>query len=968
MSMSRSSVSTLAVLIAGVTLGIVLNSSPAWAAESDTLPAARYQKDVSDAFGLYDCDVARLDVQHDAGPAFAQQFVVPFDGESYELDIYPHSVRSPNYNVLYQMPDGTYESVEPGPVTTIRGIVVGQPGSTVAGGFGENGLSAVVSLADGSRFWFEPVAQKVAAQNARDYVIYAEEDAIPSGKSCGAEALHTIVPAGGEPEGQPPEGFGCNGDICVAELAIDSDVEFSNDWGGGVEARVNNIISAMNQPYEMQTGISHQISTIIVRPNEPDPYGDNITSSGQMLSAFQSHWVSQQGNVQRDVAQMFSGKNLGSSPGVAWRSTVCDLGLFGAYNVVESDCCGAGFNGAVNISAHELGHSWSAQHCGPVGGCDPGSFPPGGCSCPSTIMRCTVSTATTFDDSCSSPSIIAFRNSRTCLSDLAPMTTFPFSDTFPTAPIDPIKWLVEGATAVNFGANEPSAPLSMQITGPTRATTGFLDASNIEYVGLEYWWQRSGSFGPGGSPEPGEDLLIEVNTGGGQFEEVQRHLGAGPDDSPYERVCILLPPELSHESLQVRFRMTSGGAGDRFFIDDVSFADGHAFLGIVDQPQSDQTCIGGTADFSVLADGESPFSYQWQLDGTNIPGANDASLQISPVQAEDFGMYSVIVSNGCGDVASTQAPLIEVSEVMITTQPQNQSISAGSTLFLTVTASGSTGLQWFFNDNPIPDATSSFLFISNVQCADQGCYHVVAGNDCSELTSEVAEVTIDGGCGPLNCEDSTPPAIIHGSGLTGETVPYSGYIDPRRESSNGVDFNEGIAQTTILFNKPVESVGGGALSPADFVVTETGGGTPPTVTAVDDSQMPLVVLTFDRPITVQEYTTVQAVVQDTLDPPTVINNAGNQGPGVDEADRVDIGFLPADVDQDGQAGPFDLLRFRQIVNDQFTPTQGVQADFVDMDRDAAVGPFDLLAFRQLVNGVTPSTQSWATQSLNNARP
>ena len=44
-----------------------------------------------------------------------------------------------------------------------------------------------------------------------------------------------------------------------------------------------------------------------------------------------------------------------------------------------------------------------------------------------------------------------------------------------------------------------------------------------------------------------------------------------------------------------------------------------------------------------------------------------------------------------------------------------------------------------------------------------------------------------------------------------------------------------------------------------------------------------------------------------------IDNRGDLGPGMNESDRVDIGFLPDDIDQNGIVQPLDLLRFRQLL-------------------------------------------------------
>jgi hypothetical protein len=55
---------------------------------------------------------------------------------------------------------------------------------------------------------------------------------------------------------------------------------------------------------------------------------------------------------------------------------------------------------------------------------------------------------------------------------------------------------------------------------------------------------------------------------------------------------------------------------------------------------------------SVTATGDG-LTYQWQLNGTNIIGANSASLTLSNILSGDVGVYTVIVSNAAGSVSSS---------------------------------------------------------------------------------------------------------------------------------------------------------------------------------------------------------------------------------------------------------------------------------------------------------------------------
>ncbi len=67
---------------------------------------------------------------------------------------------------------------------------------------------------------------------------------------------------------------------------------------------------------------------------------------------------------------------------------------------------------------------------------------------------------------------------------------------------------------------------------------------------------------------------------------------------------------------------------------------------VITEPPSNQVVgLGSNAAFTVTATGLEPLSYQWQHDGTNLPGATTSMLAIGSVQTNNVGAYTVIVSN-----------------------------------------------------------------------------------------------------------------------------------------------------------------------------------------------------------------------------------------------------------------------------------------------------------------------------------
>lgn len=348
---------------------------------------------INDTLGLRASKLASIRIQPKAIDRISVS--LPLEDETATLELELHSVRSPDYKVEIDFGGGLMGEVPAGPVRTYRGTVAGKAGSLVAAFEGEDGLHAKVRLADGTRYWVEPVDRVAAGVAPGTHAVYRNEDVIPSGGTCDAndemrvsrEAVSHSSVAGGA----------CGSGLCVAEIACDADVEFYLAYGSipAVENRINAIINGLNVEYERDVAIRHVISRIIVRVAEPDPY--TATEAQTLLNEFRNHWLSNHTNVPRDTAELFTGKNInGNVIGIAWIGAIC--GSTG-YSVVQADCCGS-FACATDLSAHELGHNWNAGHC----------------SCPGFTMNPSLTCSNQFDPTQSVPVITSFRDSRTCLS------------------------------------------------------------------------------------------------------------------------------------------------------------------------------------------------------------------------------------------------------------------------------------------------------------------------------------------------------------------------------------------------------------------------------------------------------------------------------------------------------------------------------------------------------------------------
>jgi len=66
---------------------------------------------------------------------------------------------------------------------------------------------------------------------------------------------------------------------------------------------------------------------------------------------------------------------------------------------------------------------------------------------------------------------------------------------------------------------------------------------------------------------------------------------------------------------------------------------------------------GASVTFSVSASGTPPLSYQWQLNGTNLPGAVSSNLTLTGVTFAQAGIYAVVVTNAVGSTISDPVAL-----------------------------------------------------------------------------------------------------------------------------------------------------------------------------------------------------------------------------------------------------------------------------------------------------------------------
>ena len=309
-------------------------------------------------------------------------------GSARTFDFWQHSNRGAQYQVLVQVEDGSLVQVEPSPVNTYRGAEVLNPLSRASLSIEHDGFRLRIQDDDGGQWFAEPLAGRVDGALPGDYAVYMGDDIISPQSTCPVNELWRMTDA---PPPAARNGVARGGDLFIAEMCVDADYEFYQIYNSvsSVENRVNAVINAVNDQYENQVSISHELQTIVVRSTNSDPYSTNNIET--RLDQLQAEWNG--GNhpgIARDMVHLFTGASTGSTIGLAYLGAVCSSY---EYGVVQSNCCGS-FGCATDLSAHEMGHNWGSDHC----------------TCPNNTMHPSLTCSNNFT-SASQDSINAYRSS-----------------------------------------------------------------------------------------------------------------------------------------------------------------------------------------------------------------------------------------------------------------------------------------------------------------------------------------------------------------------------------------------------------------------------------------------------------------------------------------------------------------------------------------------------------------------------
>jgi Metallo-peptidase family M12/Calx-beta domain/Reprolysin family propeptide len=332
---------------------------------------ARFEQDVEQVFTNHE-DV-RLDSQMAAQRVRESgRLSVQTPTRDLELVLTPNDLRAPNYRAEEVIDGGIVREVPMSRVNTYKGSVVGMPGSDARFTVDDNVIEGMIITADQSYF-LESARKYSSSASVADYLLYRATDVRPEiTRTCGdtleqqvnreARQFASTSPANVAPQLFSP--------FKVAEIATEADFQYVSALGSSTAAN-NNILSIMNQVqaiYERDIGLTF---TVVFQHawSTADPYstsGPAVQPAENLLNSFTNYWNTSFGGNPRDVAHLWTGKDLGGISGVAWAGVVCFDGAH-SYGLSDVETM-APF--IVGIPAHEIGHNFNATHCDGQAGCD----------------------------------------------------------------------------------------------------------------------------------------------------------------------------------------------------------------------------------------------------------------------------------------------------------------------------------------------------------------------------------------------------------------------------------------------------------------------------------------------------------------------------------------------------------------------------------------------------------------------
>ncbi len=300
------------------------------------------------------------------------------------LRLRPRSLRAPGYQLAIDDGPGARPLPALPPEDNHAGTVDGFPGSLVALSV-VNGLPRItIELgeqkpedggdasgatvvrrgvvprppATGPTMWFVQSAREAGDDLPDLAFAYPSNGVKPHGFRCAGAVSPENLIAEAEPDGPGTGGGTCNR---LAQIAFDADFPFYQQNGSSIantEADITAIVNAMNVIYARDTNVLFTVTRIVVRTADSTTLY-NTADISILLNQIRNEWNANQTATVRDLTHLMTGRPTGGAIGIAYLGVVCTTSAYGVSQSRFTDNLAS----RVGLTAHEVGHNFSAQHC-----------------------------------------------------------------------------------------------------------------------------------------------------------------------------------------------------------------------------------------------------------------------------------------------------------------------------------------------------------------------------------------------------------------------------------------------------------------------------------------------------------------------------------------------------------------------------------------------------------------------------
>ncbi|HWS54490.1 MAG TPA: carboxypeptidase regulatory-like domain-containing protein [Pyrinomonadaceae bacterium] len=292
-----------------------------------------------------------------------------------EVELTPNDLRAAGYRAEETGADGSKRPVATAAETrTFRGKVQGMDQAEARFNLKDGSFEGMI-VTEGERFYFERLKKYEEAAEADEFIFYRGSDVLSDAPGyCGVTLEAEVNDGSVNVAPQVSAAVEMAGaTLLEAAVATEADYEYVTQLGGSAPANAD-ILAIMNLVdgiYETQLGLSLKVVYQHTWASKPTGYPYTATLDGPtVLNEFTNHWNQSFANVPRDLAHLWTGKDIASNgnsnlAGIAWVGVVCRSPSH-AYGVSQRFV-----NTAVKqaLTAHEMGHNFSANHSDAQTGC-----------------------------------------------------------------------------------------------------------------------------------------------------------------------------------------------------------------------------------------------------------------------------------------------------------------------------------------------------------------------------------------------------------------------------------------------------------------------------------------------------------------------------------------------------------------------------------------------------------------------